>query len=62
MEYHRGRAKIRLPGMGPDPDEGVRSYMEELTAVYDEAELEAQEARVRKEFKVMPPYLVRLLK
>jgi hypothetical protein len=40
------------------PDESTRAYIEELAAVYDEAKLKAQEDRVRKEFKVMPPYLV----
>jgi hypothetical protein len=45
-----------MPGL-MCPNEAARAYMEECVAVYDEAELKAQEARVRNEFKVMPPYL-----
>jgi hypothetical protein len=55
VEYKRGRPKIPMPRMVPD--ESTRAYIEELVAVCDEAKLKAQEDRVRKEFKVMPPYL-----
>ena len=55
VEYKRGRAKIHLACMVPQ--EADIAYMEELAAVYDEAQLKAQEARVRKEYKVIPPYI-----
>lgn len=54
VEYKRGRPRILLPGLSHDegsPDEGASAYMEQFVAVYDEAELKAQEARVRNEFK-----------
>jgi hypothetical protein len=56
VEYKRGRPRITMPGL-LCPNEAARAYVEEFAAVYDEAELKAQEARVRNEFKVMPPYL-----